>query len=296
MTNKLYKVFTHGDLDGAVSLLCLLWSKPEATIEYEELYNNTIEERLINYNQKTINKPTTIIMDFSLRESFLNFDYSEYIFLDHHKTSEKYVDKFKNAKVIYKNSNSNTGLVYSTFSKTLSSISKEQKYLVALTDDFDSYTLKLPHSYDLNILFWTEYRGQFSKFIQDYFKGFKPFTENQIKLINFEKNSACEQAEKLQKYEGTVTIKGEKYKSLAVVGEKYNHLVIDCLVKRNEPDLFFFINTKTEKVNLRKKSSITAFDLGTFAEKMCEGGGSSNSAGGKLTPLFMELTKNLKPV
>jgi hypothetical protein len=296
MTNKLYKVFTHGDLDGAVSLLCLLWSKPDATIEYEELYNNTIEERLINYNQKTINKPTTIVMDFSLRESFLNLDNPEYVFIDHHKTSEKYVDKFKNAKIIYKNSNSNTGLIYSTFSKTLSSISKEQKYLVALTDDFDSYNLKLPHSYDLNILFWTEYRGKFSKFIQDYSKGFKPFTENQIKLINFEKNSACEQSHKLQKFEGSIVIKGEKYKTMAVMGEKYNNLVIDCLVNKNNPDLFFYINTKTEKVNLRKKTSITSFDLGTFAEKVCEGGGNTNSAGGKLTPLFMELTKNLKPV
>jgi hypothetical protein len=296
MSNKLYKVFTHGDLDGAVSLLCLMWAKPESTIEYEELYNNTIEERLLNYNLKTLNKPSTIIMDFSLRESFLNLDSSEYIFLDHHKTSENFLNKFKNAKVIYKNSNSNTGLVYSTFSKTLSSISKEQKYLIALTDDFDSYSLKLPHSYDLNILFWTEYRGKFSKFIQDYHKGFKPFTESQIKLINFEKNSACELAEKLQKYEGSVTIKGEKYKTLAVIGEKYNNLVIDCLINRNNPDLFFYINTKTEKVNLRKKSTITSFDLGAFAEKICEGGGNSNSAGGKLTPLFMELTKNLKPV
>jgi hypothetical protein len=296
MTNKLYKVFTHGDLDGAVSLLCLLWSKPEATIEYEELYNNTIEERLISYNQKTINKPTTIVMDFSLRESFLNFDSNEYVFIDHHKTSEKFVEKFKNAKIIYKNNNSNTGLIYSTFNKSLSSISKEQKYLIALADDFDSYTLRLPHSYDLNILFWTEYRGQFSKFVKDYSNGFKPFTEKQIKLINFEKNSACEQSHKLQKYEGSVTIKGEKYKTLAVIGEKYNNLVIDCLIRENDPDLFFYINTKSEKVNLRKKSSITSFDLGTFAEKICEGGGNTNSAGGKLTPLFMELTKNLKPV
>jgi hypothetical protein len=296
MTNKLYKVFTHGDLDGAVSLLCLLWSKPEATIEYEELYNNTIEERLLNYSQKTINKPTTIIMDFSLRESFLNFDLSEYVFLDHHKISERYVDKFKNAKIIYKNSNSNTGLVYSTFNKTLSSLSKEQKYLIALADDFDSYSLKLPHSYDLNILFWTEYKNKFSKFIQDYSKGFKHFTENQTRLINFEKNSACEQASKLKKFEGELLIKGERYKTLAVTGEKYNNLVIDCLIRENNPDLFFYINTKTEKVNLRKKSTITSFDLGTFAEKICEGGGNTNSAGGKLTPLFMELTKNLKPV
>ena len=64
MSSKLYKVFTHGDLDGAVSLLCLLWSKPNDTIEYEELYNNTIEERLISYNEKTVNKPNPLFRCF----------------------------------------------------------------------------------------------------------------------------------------------------------------------------------------------------------------------------------------
>ena len=46
---------------------------------------------------------------------------------------------------------------------------------------------------------------------------------------------------------------------------------------------------------MRKKTSIENFDIGVFAEEMCDGGGNSNSGGGILTPLFMELMKNLKP-
>jgi hypothetical protein len=294
MSNKLYKVFTHGDLDGAVSLLCLLWAKPESVIEYEELYNNTIEERLLLYKEKTINKPTTVIMDFSLRESFLNFDSSEFVFVDHHKASSKFIDQFKQAKVVFKETTSNTGLMYNSFLKN-SNLSKEQKYLIALANDFDCYDLKLPHSYDLNILFWSEYRGKFSKFIDDYYWGFKHFTENQIKLINNEKYLGCQEAERLQKFTGILTIKGKTYNTVAAIGEKYNILAIDCIMRKYNPDIFFFINTKNEKVNMRKKSDIKDFDMGTFAEKVCEGGGNSNSAGGTLTPVFMELMKNLKP-
>ena len=295
MSNKLYKVFTHGDLDGAVSLLCLLWAKPNDTVEYEELYNNTIEERLLSYNEKTLNKPTTVIMDFSLRESFLNLDFSEFVFVDHHKSSEQFLNKFKNAKIVFKNTTSNTALMYNTFLKNSNSLTKEQKYLIALANDFDCYELKLSHSYDLNVLFWSEYRGKFHKFINDFKSGFKGFSETQKKLIQSEKTLACSYADKLQKFTGTINLKNIQYNTVAVVGERFNALVNDCIIRKYNPDLFFYINTKTEKVNMRKKTSIENFDIGLFAEEICEGGGNLNSGGGKLTPLFMELMKNLKP-
>jgi hypothetical protein len=295
MSNKLYKVFTHGDLDGAVSLLCFLWKRPDAVIEYEELFNNTIEERLLVYNEKTINKPTTLVMDFSLRESFLNSDSSEFVFIDHHKNSEKFFDKFKNAKVVFKETTSNTALMYNTFLKENNNLTKEQKYLIALANDFDCYELKFKDSYDLNILFWSEYRGNFSKFIKDYSSGFKPFTDSQRRLIENEKYLGCKLAESYQKFSGELKIKGENYKTIAVIGEKYNLLAIDCVINKYDPDIFFFINIKSEKVNMRKKPTIKDFEIGSFAEKVCEGGGNSNSAGGTLTPVFMEMMKNLKP-
>jgi hypothetical protein len=293
--SKLYKIFTHGDLDGAVSLLCLTWAKPDDVIEYEECFNNTIEEKLISYKDRTINLPSTIVMDFPLRETFLNLDMEQFVFVDHHKSSSKFTDKFKNAKIIFKETTSNTALIYNSFLKCLDNISKEKKYLIALANDFDSYKLELKESYDLNILFWSEYRGKFSKFINDYKDGFKPFTENQKHIIHMEKEYACSQVEKLQKFKGNISIKGKEYKTIAAIGEKYNVLVIDCLMRNYNPDIFFYINTKTEKVHMRKKTEINDIDMGIFAEKFCEGGGNANSSAGKLTPIFMELMKNLKP-
>jgi hypothetical protein len=185
--------------------------------------------------------------------------------------------------------------MYNTFLKENISLTKEQKYLIALANDFDCYDLKFKDSYDLNILFWSEYKGKFSKFIDDYYFGFKPFSENQKKLINNEKYLGCKIAESYPIFSGKLKIKDQYYNSIAVISEKYNLLAIDCLINKYNPDIFFFINTKTEKVNMRKNSSIKNFEIGTFAEKVCDGGGTKNSAGGKLTPLFMEMMKNLKP-
>ena len=60
------------------------------------------------------------------------------------------------------------------------------------------------------------------------------------------------------------------------------------------PHFLFFINIKSEKVSLRQCNNIDPVNMGSFAEKICEGGGHLMAAGGLLTPLFMEVCKNLK--
>jgi hypothetical protein len=60
--------------------------------------------------------------------------------------------------------------------------------------------------------------------------------------------------------------------------------------------LFFFINLKNEKVSIRQCNDENPIDCGAFATKICNGGGHTNAAAGVITPLFMEVTKNLKPL
>jgi hypothetical protein len=61
-------------------------------------------------------------------------------------------------------------------------------------------------------------------------------------------------------------------------------------------ELLFYINVQTENVSIRQPKQKETIDLLKFAQKYCDGNGTSNSAGGKITPLFMELTKNLNPL
>jgi DnaJ-class molecular chaperone len=43
MSNKTFQIFTHNDLDGAVSLLCFFWSNPDAHIIFKEVNNLEID-------------------------------------------------------------------------------------------------------------------------------------------------------------------------------------------------------------------------------------------------------------
>jgi len=281
-----------------VSLLTFIWSHPNDAITFEGI-NNLQTDEIKNYISKTINPPPPIIyvFDLSLRESFLQDLDKKYIcFIDHHKSSEKFINSFKNAKVIYKEFSSNSLLIRKYFADKAPELTNDQKKMILLADDYDSFKLQFEESYDLNILFWTEYKDNFVKFINDYKNGFKPFSIEQKNRIKSVKSLASKEAESCSKFFGTLDIKGLKKTAMGVLTKSLNVLVMDSLLKKYDPDLFFFINTKTQKVTLRQKKDNNPIDLGKFAEKFCEGAGHTYAAGGKITPLFMELTKNLKPL
>jgi putative IMPACT (imprinted ancient) family translation regulator len=296
MSNKTFQIFTHNDLDGAVSLLCFFWSNPDAHIIFKEV--NNLEIDLIKEGVKrNINQVPTYILDLKVRNLFLpELDKSFITIIDHHEESEKFISNFKNSKILYKNFTSNCLLVRKIFSDNCPTLTKEQKELLLLTDDYDSSSFKYTKSYDLNILFWNQYKNKFVDFIQDYKNGFKPFTKEQENLIKTVKIKANQESESLKKFTGELNIGKSKKNVLGVLSTNTNVLVIDILFKKYDPDILLYINTKTEKVLLKQKRDNDPIDLGKFSEKFCEGFGNTYKAIGKITPLFMELTKNLKPL
>lgn len=295
--SKCYHVFTHNDLDGAVSLLALMWSRPDATFHYFPLNNLDIIDKIKEHSSNTHNNPTTFVLDLALREEFIPYlDKENVTFIDHHKSSERFADKFKKATILYKEYSSNALLTRKIFAKTSPELTDMQKMLIMLADDFDSYKLNFPSSYDLNILFWSQYRNKFSEFIKDYMNGFKAFTPEQTRAINFIKKEAIDEASKVPIFIGELNIANKKKRICAGLVDRIVPQVMDILIKKHKPDVFFFINTKTEKVSIRQCTKEKPIDVGAFAEKICEGGGHEFAAGGKITPLFMEITKNLKPL
>ncbi|NBO36081.1 hypothetical protein EBU91_00845 [bacterium] len=297
MTNC-HHLFTHNDLDGAGSVLVYMWNKPKTdTFQYTPISNLEIS-KLKREISNTHNPSNISVLDLSLREEFLPELDQEYItIIDHHKSTEDFIPKFKKSKIIYKNYTSNTLLMYKLYKQSSNlELTQQQKLLVALINDFDCYKLELKDSYDLNMLFWSEYQNRFSDFIKDYYNGFKPFTENQKRAINYIKKEAANEASKAKVYYGDLNIGGKIKKTCACMVERIVPQVIEVLAQKYKPDLFFFINIKNEKVSIRQYDQTDPIDCGVLAKKICEGGGHSNAAAGKITPLFMELTKNLKPI
>jgi nanoRNase/pAp phosphatase (c-di-AMP/oligoRNAs hydrolase) len=289
--------YTHSDLDGAVSLLTLIWALPNSHIKYKGFNNLQMDN--LKTEVEEVNRPcTTFILDLALREEFLpDLDQEHITFIDHHETSESFIPRFQRAKIIHKTISSNALLMAKLFKgEKYPDRTNDQKMLIALADDFDCYRLQIPESYDLNILFWTMYKNNFTKFINDYREGFKPFTPEQKRAISFVKKAAQEEAKSLPIFTGDVNFGSKKKRVVAALTEKISNTVMDMIMQAHQPDIFFFVNTKTEKVCIRQFLKNDPIDVGAFAEKICDGGGHSNAGGGVITPLFMEITKNLKPL
>jgi hypothetical protein len=296
MSNDTYHVFTHKDLDGAVSLLTFLWSKPNDTVIFNGITNLEIC-KIKDYVKNTVNPKNIYIFDISLRPEFLpELDKSYITIIDHHKRSEEFLNSFKNSKILHKEYSSNCLLLKKLLFKDDFVLNAQQKKLIELTDDFDSNTFSIKESSDLNILFWLEYKNNFNKFISDYKNGYVSPTPEQTKKINFAKSVAQKEASNVNPYIGTLSISGQTKKTIGIQIENPNHLTLDAIMKSYDADLYFFIIPKYNKVIIKQKQTDLRIDLPNFCKKFCDGFGNMYSATGKITPLFMELTKNLKPL
>ena len=293
-----YNVYTHNDLDGAVSLLTFLWSRDRDDGVSWKSYNNLQINNIIADSEQNTDNVNTLILDLALREEFHpSLDRENITFIDHHESSEPFLNKFQKAKILYKNTTSNALWMAQLFKgEKYPTRTDAQKMLIALADDFDCYRLNIPESYDLNILFWSEYKNKFTKFIKDYSQGFKPFSPEQKKAISYLKSEAEKEANNLPLFTGEINFGTRKKRVLATMSEGFSNICNDLLMKRHKPDVFFFINPKTEKVAIRQYTKEDPINVGSFAEKICDGGGHKHAGGGKITPLFMEVTKNLHPL
>lgn len=297
MNPKCYHIFTHKDLDGIISLMVFRWAKPDAHISYRAVTNLNVEAQIQDYLENTINPHDTYVVDLALRESFQEFDLPFFKFIDHHQRSEEFKPLFKNAKLIIRPEyGSNCRMLYKFFSDNGVVFSDAQKTLILLGDDFDSGKNKVQSSYDLNILFWAEYRNDINRFLKDYEKGFKAFLPDQNKIINTVKHDAAEKAESLPIFKGNLKLCGKNVEVLSSFGEYTNLVSLDILMKTYDTNIMFFINTKNEKISMKQRYSENLIDLSSVAQKYCEGNGNTMAATGKITDLFMELTKNLNPL
>lgn len=292
-----FHIFTHKDLDGILSLLVFKWFYPENHITYKAVNNINVDSQISDYLQNSINPHNIKIFDLPLRETFLNFDLPFITFIDHHKRSEDFKDLFKNSKIVYKEYSSNVLFLYKFLQKTNpTNLTDNQKKLILIGDDYDSGNHAFKESYDLNILFWALYRNDINKFLFDFNNGYKNFTDKESSIIYNIKKDALKTSLEFPVYKGEITFNGIKKQVISSFGETTNLISMDFLMKKNNADVLFFINTKTEKISLKQKRSDNMLDIGELAKKYCDGNGHLLSAGGKLTDLFLELTKNFHPV
>lgn len=294
MTKKC--IFTHQDLDGAVCSLVLRWFYTTQQFEIYTIRNaHDFRDNFLSWSlHHDISAYDQIfILDLDLSGCQDLVDKPNFFIVDHHETHEKVI--YKNAKAFVKKFSSGSKLLYKILCTKFSSIqlTHAQKLLIGIADDYDSYTLKSPFSKPMNTLFWN-LNDNFNTFCKQFYQGFTGFSSQQLSIIKFY-NAEFEKYKQsiLEVYKGNLEFLNKQYTLCCFFADKFINDLSDSFFDTQEVDAIIMVNTKSNKVYVRKnRNSKTDLHVG----KLCErwgGGGHEGAGGAPITEDFLNLTKTL---
>ena len=297
---KKIAVFTDCDLDGVCCYAVFSWFTTFKNVDHQICSQSNFRK---TWNSWSRNKDLTTydkiyIFDLDVSASNLDVvDRDNITIIDHHDTHVANKDKYQKANTILQEYSSCCKLIYKLFSAKYpeKKITDEQKLLVLLADDYDSYELKIAGSYELNVVLWN-YAGQRAEqFMRDFGSGFKGFTKEHKNVIDINARSIRRQISELEVFKGVIPINGKDVKLAATFANKSLNEIAHHVIDTYDCDICIVINMNTQRVSFRKnKERAEEIDLGSLAQKIADGGGHKHAAGGKLTEQMMNLTKVLE--
>ena len=294
-------VFTDCDLDGSASYTAYSWYKGKSPVTVCRV-NDLLQSYtawLKNHNPDDYDHIYFLDLDTSNSNELINLiDRDNVTIIDHHTSHVENLDKYKSANIQVEEYTSACRLIYNLFKKDHPDVSltDEQKLLILLADDYDSYKLSIPNSWELNILFWNYTGDRLGKFYDDFNLGFSGFTEQQKNAIHFHKKKLANLKRSINVFSATLPIKGGSYKVVSTFANTCINDIADHIIKEYKADIGLVINTGTKKVSFRKSKECEV-DLAKLSQSMCEdGGGHSFASGGILCDKFLEISKIFQPI
>ena len=292
MTNPNTTVFFHKDLDGIVSYLVLCWLYNKK-LDYIATTPLKLSEDFNKWMALEKSTDRLYFVDLDVSKIGEMIDHKTTVILDHHKTN---LYPFKEAIARIYNETSCAKLVYNTFFKdTGKPLTNPQKTLIALADDWDSYTNATPLSESLNIVYHCM-SNKVESFIEDYYNGFVPFDKFKQNTIELYKKHMSGHLRELKPFFGKVEFDGVLVKVGAVFCEKYVQECCDYLIAKHKVDVAIAVIVNKKRIAVRRSPDNTSVDVSKFVQRVASGGGHEAAAGGSLTEEFMEFTKMLKPI
>lgn len=286
-------IFTDSDLDGAGSALLL----KEVFAGHEVIIVETSEFRILTEFK---NRWSTLdhfdkifVCDLSLNEEqAIAINRSNVVVVDHHETHSKFVGCYTKAKSVVTPYSSCTKLVFDKF-KSKINVTPEKEALVNLIDQYDSWSFDFPRELDparLNAIYYGYNKPKAEKFIESFKDGLREYTAHERGAIKLHFKDFVEQLEN-PKFAGNI----KDYKVVSTFVTRQVNEVANYMIDKYNADVAIMVNLEAKVVSFRKQKGCQ-LNLGKLAEKLCEGGGAHNLAGGKLTETFANWTQTLKPI
>lgn len=301
---KKIAIFTDCDLDGIGCYMVFKWFTNYKNIEHTICSQSNFRKTFLSWANKrdTSTYDRIYIFDLDVSQTCLDIvDMDNVTVIDHHDTHVQNQDKYKKAKTILQEYSSCCKLLYTLLAQKYPDrkLTDNQKMLVLMVDDYDSYELKLKDSYNLNIILWNYVGNRAEQFERDFARGFTGFNESHKNMIHMNNKKVHRIISELEIFRGDIPVMGGKkdYKVFATFASQSLNEVAHHVIDNYDCDVCIVFNMKTQRCSFRKnKETCPEVDLGKIAKNLAEGGGHMYSAGGSITESMLTLTKLLKPV
>jgi oligoribonuclease NrnB/cAMP/cGMP phosphodiesterase (DHH superfamily) len=288
-------VFTDADLDGAISYLILNWfigKELPVTVTTEKDISKEID---LFFKSKNVNEFRRVyILDIDICSIAEKVDLNNFSIVDHHMGSIECAHKFVNARTKISDEGSTCKLLYKVLKEHYKKdLNQEQKALVAVGHDYDSYNLKNKElAIGLNTLFWNYQGNRLQKFIKRFGDGFTGFTKEEERIISYYRKKIDNYIKETPVYASQITIGSNKVKVCSIVADFCINEIAQQIIEQTNSEVGIVVNLRSESVSFRR-SKTSNINVARLAEKIANGGGHPAAAGGKITPTFVEFTKLL---
>ncbi len=281
------QVWTDTDLHGAGATLVLKWLyKKSNTFNINDVTESTFSGRFKGALDTLDHYDKIYILDLDLNKDQAHLaDRDNVVVIDTHKDHSNHKHIYKSAKVIIDDSfYSCIDLICDKFNHLLA-LNNNQTTLIEIIKQYDWYKTNNSDSLKLNAVYYNLNSPKTENFINIFESGFTEFSiqeKNSIKLF----------FKKFKEQLSNDTFKGKikEYDVVASFGDYAVGELAHFLLSKHNADISIIVNTKANTVSFRRSKNCTV-DVSLLAKKLCDGGGHTASAGGKLTNKFTTLTK-----
>lgn len=279
-------VWANSDMDGATSVILLGNIFPK--FDYKSCFFGIFEEKFLEWSKTNLdNYDKIFVVGMVLDQKLVNkIDSPNIVFISDRQENLMTIE----SKIISKDSASCCKIIYDLFKEKVI-ITDDIKKLVLYTSDYNSYSLKYKESENLNAIYRSYLYNKFGSFVNRFWKGYDKFTDNELNIVDNYFKNILNEVENLELFEGTF----KNYKVLSTISKYSPNELTKYLLENYDHDIIIVVNLDTQFVSFRKNTN-SDVDLGFVAQYLCDGGGTTKSAGGTITEKFLEFTKTFTEI
>jgi oligoribonuclease NrnB/cAMP/cGMP phosphodiesterase (DHH superfamily) len=296
MTKNIF-IFTDKDMDGAGCVLVAKWALPAANIKFTSANELNFKETFIKWWAIADNRHSfdqIFICDINVAADHADIlDDPKICIVDHHSNKDNIKALYKRATLVCdRKAKSSARLMVDLLSPTPD---HQQRALLELIDDYDSNTLSIPASLDLNTIFYAMQGDRVATFVKQYFHGFAPWTLEQQNILKFHNLKLQQVLENLKIYHVDLLLEGAVRKIFSTFADYSVNDVARYIINKYSADITIVVNLKNKTVSFRKNKSCN-YDISKLAKQLVDGGGHENAAGGVLSDKMLTFSKLFKEV